>query len=60
MRIVKLNKKEATGPISEEGVAITPFARGPGLRRGRIIKHGGFSCGMNDRIFENQEMKGTR
>lgn len=35
MRIVKLNKRESTGSISEEGVAITPFALGLGLHDGR-------------------------
>ena len=47
MRIAKLNKKEPTGSISEEGVAITPFARGPQPYGGQIVEDGKLSRGTN-------------
>jgi hypothetical protein len=47
MRIAKLNKKEPAGSISEEGVAITPFARGPGPYGRQIIENVKLSRGMN-------------
>jgi hypothetical protein len=47
MRIVKLNKKESTGSISEEGVAITPFAQGPDPHAGQIMEPGKLSRGMS-------------